>query len=197
MLPLIFRNANVTILPWTVNKRPILKFEKVFDSSLENYYFSLYGKSLAQLNYDLKKDNIYPTQLLSASHILLTSSHLILQDLYLKQGKSEDALIQVLESSSIQIERCELEVRQLVLNNRPANITIKDSYLSLGDTRYMINSRDSMLNSESTFILRGNFFRGATQSFAKSSLPLIYIEGYRSVDISNNTFRYRGGEGGT
>jgi hypothetical protein len=51
-------------------------------------------------------------------------------------------------------------VRQLLLNNQATDIIVKDSYLGMGQTRYLFNSRDNGNQSESNFTFIGNTLRG-------------------------------------
>jgi len=85
-----------------------------------------------------------------------------IEGVYLKQGRGgSEALIQVLgdENSTVTIENCEIDVKALIVNNRPTNLRLLKSFVSLGQTQYLINSKHTM-NVSSSLELVNTVFRG-------------------------------------
>jgi hypothetical protein len=143
----------------------------------------LYGRSLAQVNYVYRE---LPSRsfgmlfhaYLPKSYVTIFSSQLSFQDIYLKQGRAldgSDTLIQVLgdDNSTVEFLRCEIDVRSLVVNNRPTSIRLIDSFVSLYQTRFLINAKQSLNTTTSSVEISGTLFRG--DRLSRSTLPLVYV----------------------
>lgn len=115
---------------------------------------------------------------LPKSYVTIFSSQLSFQDIYLKQGRAldgSDTLIQVLgdDNSTVEFLRCEIDVRSLVVNNRPTSIRLIDSFVSLYQTRFLINAKQSLNTTTSSVEISGTLFRG--DRLSRSTLPLVYV----------------------
>ena len=115
---------------------------------------------------------------LPKSYVTIFSSQLSFQDVYLKQGRAldgSDTLIQVLgdDNSTVEFLRCEIDVRSLVVNNRPTSIRLIDSFVSLYQTRFLINAKQSLNTTTSSVEISGTLFRG--DRLSRSTLPLVYV----------------------
>jgi hypothetical protein len=143
----------------------------------------LYGRSLAQVNYVYRE---LPSRsfgmlfhaYLPKSYVTIFSSQLSFQDIYLKQGRAldgSDTLIQVLgdDNSTVEFLRCEIDVRSLVVNNRPTSIRLIDSFVSLYQTRFLINAKQSLNTTTSSVEISGTLFRG--DRLSRSTFPLVYV----------------------
>jgi hypothetical protein len=143
----------------------------------------LYGRSLAQVNYVYRE---LPSRsfgmlfhaYLPKSYVTIFSSQLSFQDIYLKQGRAldgSDTLVQVLgdDNSTVEFLRCEIDVRSLVVNNRPTSIRLIDSFVSLYQTRFLINAKQSLNTTTSSVEISGTLFRG--DRLSRSTLPLVYV----------------------
>jgi hypothetical protein len=63
-------------------------------------------------------------------------------------------------------------VRSLVVNNRPTSIRLIDSFVSLYQTRFLINAKQSLNTTTSSVEISGTLFRGDRLSY---TLPLVYV----------------------
>jgi hypothetical protein len=162
---------------------------------IEEYYYTLFGKSIAQLNYLYGHSmcqaiantfhSLYPI-----SHISAYSSQLTFKNLNMMQTKelcSYEAIVQVLGStnSTLNAEYCKFDVKAFAVSNKPCNITVTDSYVNMNQLNYFINAKHSE-SSISEVLIRETIFEGDLSNIRHKD-PLVYLENYHHFHFYNNT----------
>jgi hypothetical protein len=183
-------------MPWgDQESNPVL----VFNYNPEGYSSksgSMYGRSIAEINYVYKdvKDESHKKLfhlLTQKSNILVLDSTLTFKDLEIEStfDTVNAPLIKIIGGtfSSITIERATLSLHTpLVLNSVPTSLSIISSSLVFTST-YLVNSKHTSAIYDSSFaFLDSNL---TSQQASMSTLPLIYLEGYSSIEISQSSFQ--------
>ncbi len=168
---------------------------------LEDYYYRLFGRSFASLNYvyrDIFEAEVIPVfhSLYKTSYLTAFSSQITVEDLEIRQVTQiteNDAILQILGewNSTVRIERCTIDVKGFLVTNMPVDIYIQDSEILHRQNNYFINAKHpyttpSIINIDSTQFAEDTLYLDVIHRY-----PMIYADGYKSVAITNSLFKNR------